>query len=286
MYHWNCNVWTRCEDHKRKAKSKCCCDGAWLYVLVRNLITHRSHSFCLLAEKESYNFRASNFSIASITSSDAGAEGKATRGVAKGDWRTSNFGVVSIMSSDAGTEREVTTGRVSKSIADECDDSSYPKRKEKCKSSETTTLESHWIQELTCKDNIKIDRYLEVSLHAISHPRSSKSNRTNTSYGGRSINAFCHRRDRFQRRQSGRRTKTSYGKGRSIDAFCHRRDRFQRRQSVWWEGEEKKAKKMNESASEEEKYGGGRSIDVFCLRRDRFQRRQPTVWRKVAGGNK
>ena len=66
-----------------------------------------------------------------------------------------------------------------------------------------------------------------------------------------------------------------YG-GRSIDAFCLRRDRFQRRQSVWWGGEERKAKKMNESASEEG-YGGGRSIDAFCLRRDRFQRRQPTV---------
>ena len=95
-----------------------------LYVFVPQPVTHCSHSFCILADKESYDFRASNFSIASITSSDAGAEGKATRGVAKGDWRTSNFGVVSIMSSDAGTEREVTTGRVSKGIADECDDSS------------------------------------------------------------------------------------------------------------------------------------------------------------------
>ena len=96
-------------------------------------VTHRYHSFCILAGKESYDFRASNFSIASITSSDTGAERKATKGLAKGDWRTSNFGVVSIMSSDAGTEREVTTERASKSIADECDDSSYPKRKEKCK---------------------------------------------------------------------------------------------------------------------------------------------------------
>ena len=118
--------------------------AVWMY----GPVTHRYHSFCILAGKESYDFRASNFSIASITSSDAGAEGKATRGVAKGDWRTSNFGVVSIMSSDAGTEREVTTGRVSKSIADECDDSSYPtKRKAKCKTSETTTLEPHWIQD-------------------------------------------------------------------------------------------------------------------------------------------
>ena len=237
-------------------------------------VTHRYHSFCILADKESYDFRASNFSIASITSSDTGAERKATKGLAKGDWRASNFGFASIMSSDAGTEREVTTGRVSKGIAHECDDSSYPtKRKAKCKTSETTTLEPHWIQELTCKDNIKNDPYLEVLLQAISHPRSSKSNRTNTTYGGRSINAFCHGRDRFQRRhQLGRRTKTSYGKGWSIDAFCHRRDRFQRRQSVWWEGEEEKAKKMNESASEEQ-YSGGRSIDAFCLRHDRFQRR-------------
>ena len=48
-------------------------------------------------------------------------------------------------------------------------------------------------------------------------------------------------------------------------------------QAPRWEGEEEKAKKMNESASEK-KYDGGGSMDAFCLRLDRFQRRQPTVW--------
>ena len=32
VYHWNCNVWTRCEDNKRKAKAKSkCCDISSLY---------------------------------------------------------------------------------------------------------------------------------------------------------------------------------------------------------------------------------------------------------------